>query len=135
MRITDAGNVGIGTNDPKGLLHVVAGTDNSLLFRGPVNLGTGGSIYAVNAANSAVTPMEFGASLYSFAGGNVGIGTSSPNAAALLDVSSTASGFLPPRMTEAQRDLISTPPDGLMLYNTTTDKLQVRAAGSWVDLH
>jgi hypothetical protein len=67
--------------------------------------------------------------------GAVGIGTASPNAAAQLDVTSTTSGFLPPRMTEAQRDLIATPPNGLMLYNTTTDKLQVRAAGAWVDLH
>jgi hypothetical protein len=67
--------------------------------------------------------------------GNVGIGTSSPNAAARLDVTSTTSGFLPPRMTTAQRDAIGTPPNGLMLYNTSTDKLQVRAAGSWVDLH
>ncbi len=67
--------------------------------------------------------------------GNVGIGTSTPNAAAKLDVSSTVSGFLPPRMTTAERDAISSPPNGLMLYNSTTDKLQVRAAGSWVDLH
>jgi hypothetical protein len=67
--------------------------------------------------------------------GNMGVGTSSPNAAARLDVTSTTSGFLPPRMTTAERDAISSPPNGLMLYNTTTDKLQVRAAGSWVDLH
>ena len=67
--------------------------------------------------------------------GRLGIGTTTPAAAARLDVSSTTSGFLPPRMTGAQRDLIATPPDGLMLYNSTTNKLQVRAAGSWVDLH
>jgi hypothetical protein len=67
--------------------------------------------------------------------GNVGIGTTTPDAAALLDVASTTAGFLPPRMTGTQRDAISTPPNGLMIYNTTTDKLQVRAAGSWVDLH
>jgi hypothetical protein len=67
--------------------------------------------------------------------GNLGIGTGLPNDSARLEVASTTSGFLPPRMTEAQRDLISTPPNGLMLYNTTTDKLQVRAAGVWVDLH
>jgi hypothetical protein len=67
--------------------------------------------------------------------GLVGIGTSSPNAAALVELSSTTQGFLPPRMTTTQRDAISTPPNGLVLYNTTTDKLQVRAAGSWVDLH
>lgn len=63
--------------------------------------------------------------------GNVGIGTTSPNAAALVDVASTTQGFLPPRMTTAQRDAISTPPAGLMIYNTTTNKLNVRTASSW----
>jgi hypothetical protein len=65
--------------------------------------------------------------------GNVGIGTTSPGAK--LDVTSTTSGFLPPRMTTAERDAITAPPNGTILYNTTTNKLQVRAAGSWVDLH
>lgn len=69
------------------------------------------------------------------AAGNVGIGTSAPNAAALLDLTSTTRGLLPPRMTTAQRDAISTPPDGLIVYNSTTNKLQVRAASAWVDLH
>ncbi len=63
-------------------------------------------------------------------GGLVGIG-GTPNAAALLDVASTTLGFLPPRMTTAQRDLISTPPAGLVIYNTTTNKLNVRAAAAW----
>jgi len=66
--------------------------------------------------------------------GNVGIGTTA-NAAAILDVSSTTKGFLPPRMTTAQRDAISTPPAGLMLYNTSTNKLQVRTNTAWADLH
>ena len=46
----------------------------------------------------------------------VGIGTSSPNAA--LDVTSTTQGFLPPRMTYAQRQAISSPATGLMIYCT-----------------
>jgi len=48
--------------------------------------------------------------------GKVGIGTTSPGAT--LEVSSTTSGFLPPRMTEAQRDAISNPPKGSIIYNT-----------------
>ena len=40
-----------------------------------------------------------------------------------------------PRLTTAQRDAISSPPDGLQIYNTTTNKMQCRAAGAWVDLH
>lgn len=68
--------------------------------------------------------------------GNVGIGTSgAPSSLAKLEVASTTSGFLPPRMTTTQRDNISGPPNGLIIYNSTTDKLQVRAAGVWVDLH
>jgi hypothetical protein len=68
--------------------------------------------------------------------GSVGIGTSSPDASALLDVSSTTKGFLPPRMSTAQRDAIGgATQEGLIIYNVTTDKLQVFAAGAWVNLH
>jgi len=56
-------------------------------------------------------------------------------ACAALEVESTVKGFLNARMTTAQRDAISSPQNGLQIYNTSTDKLQVYAAGSWVDLH
>ena len=46
----------------------------------------------------------------------VGVGTSTPDASAALDVSSTTQGLLPPRMTAAQRNSISNPPAGLMLW-------------------
>ena len=49
---------------------------------------------------------------------NVGIGTSTPQASAQLDVSSTSKGFLPPRMTAAQRSAISSPTNGLLVYQT-----------------
>jgi hypothetical protein len=65
----------------------------------------------------------------------VGINTPTPNASAQLEINSTNRGVLFPRMTTAQRDLITTPADGLVIYNTTDNKLQVRAAGAWVDLH
>ena len=51
----------------------------------------------------------------------VGIGTATPNASAQLEVSSTTKGFLPPRMTQVQRDQIPFVV-GLMIYNTTTNK-------------
>jgi hypothetical protein len=49
---------------------------------------------------------------------NVGVGTTTPNASAALDVQSTTQGMLVPRMTEAQRNLIATPATGLMVYQT-----------------
>ncbi|MBT9156686.1 MAG: hypothetical protein DDT37_01674 [Firmicutes bacterium] len=63
----------------------------------------------------------------------VGVGRL-PHAAAVLEIESTTQGFLPPRMTTAQRDAIPTPPDGLMIYNTTIPAFQGRQAGAWVNL-
>ena len=65
-----------------------------------------------------------------FSGSRVGIGTT-PDASSILDVSSTALGFLPPRMTTIQRDAISSPATGLVIYNTTTDLLNVYDGTSW----
>ena len=41
-----------------------------------------------------------------------------PNSSAMLDVSSTTKGFLPPRMTLAQRNLINLPATGIIVYQT-----------------
>ena len=47
-----------------------------------------------------------------------GIGTTTPHASAKLDITSTNKGFLPPRMTSAQRTSIPSPAAGLMVYQT-----------------
>lgn len=52
---------------------------------------------------------------------NVGIGTTTPEPSAMLDISSTSKGLLVPRMTILQRDLIipTTPSsEGLLIYQT-----------------
>ena len=43
---------------------------------------------------------------------------SAANASAILDLKSTTQGFLPPRMTGAQRATITSPAQGLMIYCT-----------------
>jgi hypothetical protein len=50
--------------------------------------------------------------------GRIGIGTTTPNNSALLDLSSTSRGFLAPRMSEAQRNAIASPATGLIIYQT-----------------
>jgi hypothetical protein len=50
--------------------------------------------------------------------GSLGVGTPSPHGSALVDVSSTTKGFLPPRMTHAQMAAIVNPADGLIIYCT-----------------
>jgi uncharacterized protein (TIGR02145 family) len=66
-------------------------------------------------------------------GSEIGINTSSPNASAQLDVTSTTKGFLPPRMTTAQRNAITSPAAGLTIYNTTVNCLQWWNGTIWYD--
>ncbi len=47
-----------------------------------------------------------------------GIGTTTPDASAKLEVSSTMKGLLTPRMTSAQRAVINLPANGLLVYQT-----------------
>lgn len=69
----------------------------------------------------------------------VGIGTITPNASAMLDVSSTTKGMLTPRMTTAQRLAITSPApaDGLIVYDTTLKSFYhyTTATNSWVKLN
>ena len=51
--------------------------------------------------------------------GQVGIGTTTPVNSAKLDITSTNKGFLVPRMNTTQRDAITNPATGLIIYNTT----------------
>jgi hypothetical protein len=62
------------------------------------------------------------------------IGTGGLVASARLAVESTTQGFLPPRMTTTQRDLIATPAAGLMIYNTSTNRPNFFDGTSWVAL-
>ncbi len=63
--------------------------------------------------------------------GVLGIGTSSPNASAATDISSTAKGLLVPRMTQTQRDAIVSPQSGLFIYNTTAHQFNIYANSAW----
>jgi Collagen triple helix repeat (20 copies) len=57
-------------------------------------------------------------SLSTKAQNNVGVNTTTPHPSAALDVQSTTQGMLIPRMTAAQRDSISLPAAGLLVYQS-----------------
>ena len=80
------------------------------------------SIYGVT---NAVTPIVINET------GEVGINVSAINASATFQIDSTTKGFLPPRMTGAQRDLIASPTAGLVIYNTTTNLLNFYNGSVW----
>ncbi|MFB3388294.1 hypothetical protein [Flavobacterium sp. LAR06] len=48
----------------------------------------------------------------------IGIGTVTPNASSVLDITSTTQGILAPRMTTVQRNAIASPADALLVYDT-----------------
>ncbi len=63
--------------------------------------------------------------------GGVGIGTTTPDASAALDVSSATKGMLPPRLSQAQRDAIASPAAGLTIFNTSTNRLNTWNGTRW----
>ena len=68
---------------------------------------------------------------------NVGIGTTTPVPSALLDVSSTTKGFLPPRMTQKQRDSIVNPEAGLLIFCNncgTSGEWQGYNGNTWINM-
>src|SRR5262249_4218576 len=65
------------------------------------------------------------------ASGNLGIGTTIPAASALMDISSTTQGFLPPRMTTTQKNAISSPATGLTVYDTTLGNFSIYNGTTW----
>ena len=97
----------------------------------PLNVGSIGQTKLGGLIlNTSALPAENGLIV---AQGKVGIGTVAPQAA--LDVSSTVSGFLPPRMTTVQRNNISSSAESMIIYNTTKDQLEIDdSTGTWQPL-
>jgi|694.fasta_scaffold81055_6 hypothetical protein len=136
MRITAAGNVGVGTSNPATLFAV------SDAGAAGVEITPSGTIQSFNRSTSAYGALTFDAAALLFrpagtevmrvaATNNVGIGTASPNASAMLDVQSTTKGVRMPNMTTTQKNAIASPAAGLMVFDTTLAKLCVYSGSAW----
>lgn len=97
-------------------------TNGSITGTGALTLAAGGS-----NQNISITPSGTG---------SVGIGTSSPNTTAVLDVTSTTKGFLPPRMSTVERVAINNgrPAEGLVVYDLTLQQLFLFKGLEWVSM-
>lgn len=63
--------------------------------------------------------------------GHVGIGNALPDPSAALDVETTNKGILFPRLTTAQKLLISSPATGLVVFDTDKKSLAQRSLTEW----
>jgi len=64
----------------------------------------------------------------------VGINNDSPHASAILDITSTDKGVLVPRMTTGQRNAISSPATGLLVYDNTTNTFWYFNSNAWTEI-
>ena len=135
FNVQSNGDVGIGTTNPTNKLQV---NGNILSVASNVEVSNGGSANGQGMYSPDVNQLALStASIERIRiddQGNVGIGTTTPNSSAKLDVSGTTGGILFPRLTDAQRALL-TPTAGLVIYNTTGSRLQIYSGGQWVNLH
>lgn len=63
---------------------------------------------------------------------NVGIGTLTPDPTAILHLEASKQGFLPPCLSTLQRDSITNPHPGLMIFNTTDSTMQYYSGDCWM---
>jgi hypothetical protein len=118
---------GLSANSSTGAVTIVftgsTGTSGDYL---PLSGGTvtGGTVF-----QSGLTANTF------YSSGQVGIGTSNPNAAAIIEIASTTQGVLFPRMTKVERDAITSPPIGLILFVTDDNEgLYIYKTSGWVQI-
>jgi hypothetical protein len=129
--------------------YYAAGSNNSTIYFGQNSYFAGGQWTQPNtSAQSATFLIQAGTFVfYSQSSGNASnsigslfgrfnstglvVGSSVINSKAKLQVDSTTQGFLPPRMTTTQRNAITSVPAGLMIYNTSLNKLNVYNGTTW----
>jgi hypothetical protein len=142
FRISDAGVKGFEIRGSLGVIVLQA-------FGNAANGISGGGNVNITAINSSQTQQIYlnlvndmannrsVAVLYSpvgtFGGFCVGETGAAPAASAVLDLQTTHGALLLSRLTSAQRDAL-TPTNGMMLFNTDAQRVQVRLSSTWQSL-
>jgi hypothetical protein len=152
LNITAANRVGIGTTAPTAKLQVngngstsattsllvqnSAGTeafrisdDSTILIYGGNSAGFSTNLLIGGRSNTANISFYGNQNIFVGQGG-----AAESNPSALISMGSTTKGFLPPRMTTTQKNAIASPAAGLVVYDSTTNKLCCYNGSTWNDL-
>ncbi len=100
------------------------GSGNPAWFGG-ISGATSG--YTLSSNDGSVTTTR----IYIDTNGNVGVGTASPNANALLDLTSTTKALLLPRMTTTQKNAVASPAAGMFIYDSTLGVTTFYNGSAW----
>jgi hypothetical protein len=147
--LKSTGYVGIGTVSPQKLFHILSADANTIRIERTskgyhditisnlmtnsvedllLDAGTSSGGFLFRSKNSGGTMIN---ALGIDRDGTVSLGTLSPSSKAVLDVTSTTKGVLFPRMTTTQKNAISSPTEGLIVYDSTLHKLCIYTGSVW----
>ena len=113
-----------GTARVQGQLVVVNGVAST--FSGGITIGGFVNVNGAAQSVAGLNTTRFCAATDAMIGN-----ANAPDASSVLELRNTTKGFLPPRMTTAQKNAIVTPATGLMVYDTTLNKLCVYTGATW----
>lgn len=117
-------NVSTNTSEPESKKIAVSNTTAGTSFYG-LGASTDKLLFHANSANDANPAMVLSKE------GNLGIGNTDPASSSILDLTSTNKGFLPTRLTQAQRDALAPIVPGLMIYNRDINCMQYWTSTTW----
>lgn len=119
---------------------LVPGNGSPITFANQIAAGTY-SVLATNTVNGCQQIMSGTAcvSIYNCPGSEIStaINTSDElaDSSAILDINDTISGILLPRITDAGRDTLISPDEGLIIYNISTGKLNYYNSRGWHEVN
>lgn len=126
--IPQSGSVSISL-DPTGFVVSITGTANQIAASSSTGAVTLSLTNGISLGSYQATTPPTGGALIP---GNVSIGSSSLTPSAVLSLTSTTQGFLPPQMTTTQRNAISSPAAGLTIYSTTDHDVEFWNGSAWI---
>ena len=116
-------NVGLSPSPTSGVFKISAGSFNSAFDAVTIRPNSSGVSSTLMSSTLVVNDTTYNNS------------SSSADPSAVLEAKSTTKGFLPPRVTTSQRTSISSPAEGLVVYDTDFNSLYLFSNSAWVEIN